>query len=446
MNILNKIYAYKKIAYPIERPSLKAKLLADDGPHIIGEIKRGSPSKGLFAPDLNIESTVSRYEAASITGYSVLTDKRFFYGGFEDLHALSELTLKPILCKDFIVSPDQIAKAFAGGAKVILLIARMLDTPTMEALIDFAHTLNMEVLMEIHDANEFAKIEHLSFDILGINNRDLETFETDIMHSINVYNQLKLADKPFPVISESGFKHYDAVLKVTAHGFNGVLIGEGMVKDLIKPKMSVKICGISEKKHLEAAFQAGASHAGFVLAESKRKIDIATCGEFCKAVRSDYAPMKSVIVLKDVNASEVNALYASVKPDYIQIHGYFREDVPLEDSIKLIRAFSGELQPNIEGNDLLLQRADIVLLDAAVPGSGECFDWDKIEQARQSVQKPLWIAGGLSKKNIALLLSQYQIDGVDVSSGVETQGIKDEQKIRGFVEEVRRREHEIEIR
>jgi indole-3-glycerol phosphate synthase/phosphoribosylanthranilate isomerase len=447
MNILNKIYEYKRIAYPIERPSLKAKLLANDGPHIIGEIKRGSPSKGLFAPDLDIEATVARYEAAAVTGYSVLTDKRFFYGGFEDLHTVSGLTSKPILCKDFIVSPDQIAKAFAGGAKVILLIARMLDASVMEALIGFAHMLNMEVLMEIHDASEFAKIESLAFDILGINNRDLETFETDINHSLKVYDQLQLANKPFPVISESGFKHYEAVLNVTSHGFNGVLIGEGMVKDLIRPKMSVKICGIREREHLEAAFRAGASHVGFVLAESKRKIDTETCRQLCAAVRSDYAPMKSVVVLKDVCASELNALHPMVKPDYIQIHGSYKADVPLDDAIKCIRAISVGVDQEVKmASDTLLQRADIVLLDAAVPGSGECFNWEGIKHMRQVVQKPLWIAGGLSETNVGMLLSKHSIDGVDVSSGVETQGIKDTQKIKGFVEEVRRIEHDIEIR
>jgi phosphoribosylanthranilate isomerase len=182
-----------------------------------------------------------------------------------------------------------------------------------------------------------------------------------------------------------------------------------------------------------------------VLAESKRRVDFETCGQLCEMVKSDFQPMKSVIVLKDVKVSEVNALSAVIKPDYIQVHGTFAQDVSLTDSIRLIRAVSTEGIDMLQ-QDQWIQRADIVLLDAMVPGSGTVFDWESIEAVRKQIQKPLWIAGGLSEANVGSLIEQHGIDGVDVSSGVETQGVKDIEKIRGFVEEVRRREHESEIR
>jgi len=495
MNILDEIFAYKASLYPAARPSLVNSLMAQKGNAIIGEIKRGSPSKGLFAKDLDIPMTVERYTAHDVCGISVLTDQAYFYGSFDDLKYVSQLTDKPILCKDFIVSYQQIAEAYANGASAILLIARMLDEAQLSSLISFAHGLAIEVLMEIHFAEEYEKIKALPFDILGINNRNLDTFHTDVAHSVAVYKKLKLGGVSFPVISESGFMSIDAIERVLSEGFSGVLVGEGMVKEKIekreqrtherlqvtkqnikqnikqgssehgdalhfndkhKDKMpekafmenalnpSIKICGLKDTQMIDVAYKQGATHVGFVLAESKRKVTEEEAKRFITYIRKNNYPMKSVVVLKEVQASYINKLSHTIVPDYFQVHGALIMDEPIDKGIQIIFAMgmkaiktlidNGQITSALKANrDTMIP----ILIDSPVPGSGERFDWTAIPSLQSVIDRPLWIAGGLTPDNVKTLIKTYPIAGVDVSSGVEIAGEKNKEMITAFIKEAK---------
>ena len=436
MNTLDIIFESKKAMFPLKRNSLKAALLNSSKPAIIGEIKRGSPSKGHFAQNLDIESTVSRYLRKEVVAFSVLTDEDFFYGGFNDLKLVRELTTKPILCKDFIMSMDQIAKAATYGADVILLIAKMLPIETLESLVTFAHLLNLEVLMEIHDEEDYLKIKALSFDILGINNRDLRTFKTNVEAANDLYHKLSLNLLKIPVIGESGYSEYSELKRGYAQGLKGFLIGESLVKKAFENPTQIKICGIQNEEDLMNAHLANVNYIGFVMAKSKRQISQDQCKALVEKNRYLSDDIHSVVVLKDATAQDINSIHDVVKPDFIQIHGPLPEMDGIYPNIKIIYAMNGQ---NLEGVKLGLSHLNvkILLFDGAIPGEGKTFNWEFLKTIPENTHKPIWVAGGLNSENIGELLQKYEIEGVDVSSGVEEYGKKSGNLMMNFAQNVR---------
>jgi len=195
---------------------------------IIAEIKRGSPSKGLFAPTLDVQSVAKEYTDNGASAISVLTDKEFFYGSYKNLELARSTSPLPLLCKDFIIDEIQIAIAKAKGANLILLIANALDRKKLKALLASVRTHNMEVLVEIHNIEEYKKVADLDFRLLGINNRDLKTFNTDIRTSLELAPIIK-KDNRF-IISESGIHtSLDAEILAGA-GIDGLLVGESLIR------------------------------------------------------------------------------------------------------------------------------------------------------------------------------------------------------------------------
>jgi len=195
---------------------------------IIAEIKKGSPSKGYFAPGLDIKATAEAYQAHGAGAISVLTDGPYFYGSFENLSITRNSVNLPILCKEFIIDEIQIAYARSLGANLILLIASIHSQERLEELISYAHRVGLEVLMEIHTYEEYQKVNTLKFDILGINNRDLKTFTTDIQHTCRMLKKIK--NRRFHVISESGIHSESDALILANQGVSGLLIGESLIK------------------------------------------------------------------------------------------------------------------------------------------------------------------------------------------------------------------------
>ncbi|GHT05604.1 indole-3-glycerol phosphate synthase [Bacteroidia bacterium] len=194
---------------------------------IIAEFKRQSPSKGLIHPDADAIEIVSGYEAADAAAISVLTDEKFFGGSFDDFQAARRVISKiPLLRKDFIVDEYQIYQSKAMGADVILLIAACLTQEEVARFAILAHELDLEVLLEIHNADELAYIRS-TIDVVGINNRDLKTFTTGIRHTIELANQLP---DGFVKISESGLSNPQTVLQLRQAGFQGFLMGETFMK------------------------------------------------------------------------------------------------------------------------------------------------------------------------------------------------------------------------
>ncbi len=244
MNTLNKIIAHKKTEvkeleslYPVkllERStyfnsvpvSLKKYLLRDDKSGIIAEIKKQSPSLGVINKYVNVEKTSIGYMQAGASALSILTDKTFFGGSSEDLITARKFNFCPILRKDFIINEYQIIESKSIGADVILLIAAVLSKEEIISLTDLAHSLGMEVLLELHGPDELEKL-YDKVDITGINNRDLTTMKIDIQQSILMSG---LLPKEMIKISESGIESVETITKLKMYGYSGFLIGSNFMK------------------------------------------------------------------------------------------------------------------------------------------------------------------------------------------------------------------------
>ena len=245
MTILDKIIAYKKqevaqlkrevlIEKLVKSPgfkrtplSLKESLLANGSTGIIAEFKRQSPSKGIINDKVSILDVTQGYLEAKVAAQSILTDTHFFGGTILDLmQARSVNEITPILRKDFIVDGFQIVEAKATGADVILLIAACLTKEELKNYGKLAEDLGLEVLYEVHSKKELDKIE-LDNKIIGINNRNLKTFEVDLEHSIELASQIP---NSCIKVSESGISDPRIITGLKEYGFQGFLIGENFMK------------------------------------------------------------------------------------------------------------------------------------------------------------------------------------------------------------------------
>lgn len=242
-DILQTIVAHKRIelarqeeAVPLDslirqldtlRPSRSMRQsLADSPTGIIAEFKRRSPSKGWIAQEADPAVIVPGYERAGASGISVLTDQEFFGGILDDLHAVRPLIQLPVLRKDFIVSPYQLFQAKLVGADVVLLIAAALTVEECKSFGKLAHQLQMEVLLEIHAEKELDYL-HENVDLLGVNNRNLGTFHTDVENSFRLAQKLP---KEYLWVSESGISQPETIRQLRKAGFSGFLMGERFMK------------------------------------------------------------------------------------------------------------------------------------------------------------------------------------------------------------------------
>jgi len=206
--------------------SFKESLIHSDS-GIIAEFKRKSPSKGWIHPEADVTNIVQSYESAGAAAISCLTDEPFFGGSFEDFKKAREAINRiPLLRKDFILDEYQLYQSKAMGADVILLIASCLTAEEIARFTSIAHDLDMEVLLEIHDESELSSICP-NADVIGINNRDLDTFITDLRHSLDLANRIP---DNFVKISESGLSNPEAVIQLRQAGFQGFLMGENFMK------------------------------------------------------------------------------------------------------------------------------------------------------------------------------------------------------------------------
>lgn len=194
---------------------------------IIAEFKRRSPSKGFIHEGARVADVVPGYAAAGTAACSILTDTTYFGGSPDDLQIARKLVDIPLLRKDFIIDEYQICEARIWGADVILLIAAALTPIEVERLSRFAHALGLEVLLEIHDVCELAHICP-SVNVVGVNNRNLATFVTDVQTSFELAGQIP---SEYLRISESGISSPDTVQRLREAGFRGFLMGENFMKE-----------------------------------------------------------------------------------------------------------------------------------------------------------------------------------------------------------------------
>jgi len=244
MTILDEIIAYKKqevaeraathpihlleksLYYQSDCLSLAHYIQRKDKSGIIAEFKRKSPSKGMINEYANVEKVSIGYMQAGASALSVLTDTNFFGGKNEDLITARKFNFCPILRKDFMVSEYQIIEAKSIGADAILLIAAVLTKAEIKQFTAVAHQLGLEVLLEVHAEEELEKYIP-EIKLVGINNRNLKTFEVDFTNSIRLAQQLPAATVK---IAESGISEPKNILELKQHGFEGFLIGENFMK------------------------------------------------------------------------------------------------------------------------------------------------------------------------------------------------------------------------
>ncbi len=217
--------------------------LSDTG--IISEFKRKSPSKGYIKEEADPSVIIPGYEENGASGVSILQDKKFFAGGYEDMLAVRSKVNLPLLFKEFIVDEYQLTMAKGCGADIVLLIASVLSTDECMRLARKAHELGMETLLELHENGETDHIDE-NIDVVGINNRNLKTFEVDLEASIRLCHEIP---DDFLKISESGISMPDTVAMLRKEGFRGFLMGENFMKTE-NPPLSLKRF-IEQVKHLQ---------------------------------------------------------------------------------------------------------------------------------------------------------------------------------------------------
>lgn len=198
------------------------------GPAVIAEIKKASPSAGVIRADFQPAAIARAYSAAGAACLSVLTDRDFFQGDALYLREARDACALPVLRKDFIIDPWQIAESRAMGADCILLIAAALEQPLLADLLARAEDLDMDVLVEVHDEAEMERALLLGHDLIGVNNRNLNTFETSLATSERLQQML---DGGQLLVTESGIRTTDDVKRMQACGINTFLVGEAFMRE-----------------------------------------------------------------------------------------------------------------------------------------------------------------------------------------------------------------------
>ena len=417
------------------KPRGFARALAGPGLAIIAEIKRASPSAGRIA-ELDPAAVAERYQAAGAAALSVLTDEHFFAGSDHDLVRARQACQLPILRKDFVIDPWQVYEARALGADAVLIIMAAVGDPA--PLLAAAEELGMDALVEVHDGAELDRALAAKAGIIGINNRDLKTFRTDL--AVTERLAPRVAGRAL-LVAESGAKDRSDLARLSAAGADAALVGETLARHsadvarmraLIRaPEPRVKICGISRPADAAVAADAGADFVSAILARSPRQVSPALAREIYAAAPS----AESVAVMVSADAGEIAAALENTGADYIQVHGLSRPP-PAELAHRVIPSFhvgARGLEPDLEPVG-----SKLIQVDSPGGGGGTGQTWNYSAVARLVGKRDYLLAGGLDPENVADVVVRLRPWGVDVSSGVETDGTKDPAKIAAFVARAKR--------
>jgi indole-3-glycerol phosphate synthase len=200
--------------------------LLRDGLNVIAELKKTSPSRGILRADYDPAELAPGLEAAGAAALSVLTEEEFFNGSLADLKAVSKATKIPILRKDFIVDPWQVWETRAAGADAFLLIVAILNDGVLGELLDLGRRLKMEPLVEVHSRDELQRAVDAGAKVIGVNNRDLRTFEVKLETSLDLVEEIT---KDCVAVSESGIRTHAHLKRLHAAGFDAFLVGEHLM-------------------------------------------------------------------------------------------------------------------------------------------------------------------------------------------------------------------------
>ncbi|KAI1637632.1 indole-3-glycerol phosphate synthase-domain-containing protein [Biscogniauxia mediterranea] len=515
-NILQQIYARRKEAVaaqkkiPSQRPQdLEAAYRLGAAPpqisfvdrlrqspfdvSLMAEIKRGSPSKGIFALDIDAPTQAKKYALAGASVISVLTEPDWFKGSIEDLRAvrqvLNAMPNRPaVLRKEFIFEEYQILEARLSGADTVLLIVKMLDEEQLIRLYKYSLSLGMEPLVEVQNAEEMATAVKLGSKVIGVNNRNLESFEVDLSTTSRLRT---LVPKETIICALSGINTHDDVVTNHKDGVNAILVGEAIMRapdasqfiqqlcsgsitsQETKPEpLLVKICGTRTPEAALAAAEAGADFIGMILVPGRKRTvsdsaakaisdaihqfsrtstsssseepiippNIATDFFAASALRlraaTSHRPLLVGVFLNQ-SLSEILSLTARYALDVVQLHGCEPIEWASSIPVPVLRRFSpGEPGLGARGHHAL------PLFDSgSAGGSGQLLDAVAIKAALGAdPDLRVLLAGGLAPENVADVVGAAgedgaaRIVGVDVSSGVEgPDGAQSLERIREFV-------------
>jgi tryptophan synthase beta subunit len=429
--------------------------LAAPGLHLFAEIKRASPSAGAIASSgEDIVARARAYEAGGAAAISVLCEPHWFGGSIEDLRAIRAAVAIPVLAKEFVIDERQLPMLREAGADIVLLLAVLHPRARLARLVERALDLGLEPLVEAHDERQLEVALATDARLIGINNRDLRTLQVDTSRA----DRLRaLVPDDRLVIAESGVRDVATVARWRALGFDGVLVGEGLMRapDPVAVARSfvaagrqpqdpanvarrplVKICGVTDAAGALAAVRAGADAIGLNLAPgTPRALEVDEAVELARVVR-DAAPNGArptiVAVVADAPSERTEALIAAIDPDAIQFSG--RESVavvagarrPAWKAIHLPaeapdRTPAGSSAAVESARAFLAAGASRILVDTAGgphPG-GTGVRAASTVVATVAREIPVVLAGGLTPANVAQALRESPAIGVDVASGVE---------------------------
>jgi anthranilate synthase / indole-3-glycerol phosphate synthase / phosphoribosylanthranilate isomerase len=452
---------------------------------LMAEIKRASPSKGIISIDTCAPAQARKYAIAGASVISVLTEPEWFKGSIEDMRAvrqcLDSMPNRPaVLRKEFIFDEYQILEARLAGADTVLLIVKMLDTATLTRLYKYSVSLGMEPLVEVNTVEEMKIAIKLGSQAIGVNNRDLTSFEVDLGTTSRLMDGVP--DSTI-VAALSGISGPQDVTAYRKDGVKAVLVGEALMRasdtaafitnllgdptvpvskaDITTP--IVKICGTRTPECAKVAVEAGADAVGMILVPGRsRLVDDETALKIAQVVRSTPKPRAQSAAAARVGACDYFEHGAQLlrRPDRAQLVGVFL-DQPLEYVIEKVYKLGLDIV-QLHGSEPLewarLIPVPVIrkfsptdngvgvrgyhtlpMLDAGIGGVGQRVDLEATKSmfSRDNDLKII-LAGGLNSNNVAGVLQSLgphraNVCGVDVSSGVETDGKQDPEKIKAFI-------------
>ncbi len=428
-------------------PHALRRALGSFSPNIIAEFKRASPSKGTINEQVRPAERARAYRRGGAVAISVLTEEDHFRGSIEDLRAVREENLLPILRKDFIFDEYQIYETAAAGAAALLLIVAALNDDDLARLRRLAEEeLGLDALVEVHTENEMKRAQRAGATLIGVNNRNLQTFKV----SVDVSEKLaRHASAGTLLVSESGLNSSDDLRRLQAVGYQGFLIGESLMRDddpakrlqaLIRDagreqSVRVKVCGITNVKDALSAARAGADMLGFNFYQgSPRYVEPKKARQIIEQLPDTI--LNVGIFVNEGSPEAVAAITEASGTTAIQLHG--EESPAYCDALKnysVIKAL--RVGEKFTPEEISEYETDAILLDTfssrARGGSGEPFDWSVAQAARATIGR-LFLAGGLTPKNVTAAVQLVRPYAVDVCSSIESSpGQKEETRMREFI-------------
>ncbi len=444
--------------FPFERA------LRGQGMSFICEVKRASPSKGLISEEFDPVAIAREYEAAGASAISCLTEPFWFQGSDAYLSAIAGAVGIPVLRKDFVVDEYMVYLARAIGASAVLLICAILSDEELAHFVRLAHELGISALVEAYEPEEVPRAIEAGARIVGVNNRDLRTFEVDFGRSVDL-RPLVGARRVF--VSESGVETRADVARLEDAKVDAVLIGETLMRSPDKRAMlnclrgvdgsgearlanglgvcaavaqrqtKVKLCGLSRDEDIDSVLDAAPDMCGFIVdfPKSHRSVSVESAIELGKRLAGSGIERVGVFVDEDIEAIE--SLVAAGAIDAVQLHGaedsayVARLRGALGGRARIIQAFRVRDASDLEAAQA--SAADMVLLDSG-QGSGRSFEWSLLAPGAPSrPERPFILAGGIAPENVAHAIEAVHPWGVDMSSGIETAAVKDPEKMKRAV-------------